>query len=275
MTRAPSSASQSRAHLAPGRAGPDDARPHAGALQLHLHRVRHALQAPLARRVGGHERPGPHGDVRGDEHDVAAPPLDHARARTRAPARCAPTTARSSSRGEALGVDLVHRRRAPPRRRWRRRPRPAPRAAVDLLRRTPSTEPASVTSSGCTTASPPSSRICSASSSQRSVRRAPSATGKPAAASAERGRRTDAGRGAGDDGGPPLRLLVRLGGHQRTSSRRRDAARSRARSRSRSARSRRGRPRSGGPGGPARRARRGPRAWPGSSRGRSAGRRRS
>ncbi len=97
------------AHLAPGRAGADDRGAHAGALELHLHRVRHALQAPLAGGVRRHERPRPHGDVGRDEHHVAAACARPCRARTRAPAGARPTRLRSSSRGEPLGLDLVDR----------------------------------------------------------------------------------------------------------------------------------------------------------------------
>ncbi len=67
------------AHLAPRRAGPDDAGAYAGALELHLHRLGEPLEAPLAGGVRRHERPRPHRHVGGDEHQVAASPLHHAR----------------------------------------------------------------------------------------------------------------------------------------------------------------------------------------------------
>src|SRR3569833_3081635 len=67
------------AHATPGRPRPYDRGPYAGALQLQLQRVDQALQPPLARRVRRHERPGADDHVGGDEHDGAAPALDHPR----------------------------------------------------------------------------------------------------------------------------------------------------------------------------------------------------
>src|SRR5690606_1598500 len=95
-----------RAHLAVGRAGADDAGADAGALELHLQGVDHALQAPLAGGVGRHERPGADGDVGGDEADVAAPALDHPRQEGAAQA-LRPDDVDVEVPGEELRVGLV------------------------------------------------------------------------------------------------------------------------------------------------------------------------
>ena len=94
------------AHLAPGRPGPDDAGADAGALELHLQRVGHAFEAPLAGGVRRHEGPGLHRDVGGDEHQVAAPALDHAgHEGPHQPMRA--DQVEVDLAGEPLGVDLV------------------------------------------------------------------------------------------------------------------------------------------------------------------------
>ena len=92
--------------------------------------------------------------------------------------RCAPTTVRSSSRvnrSESTSV-IVPGATAPA---FETTTSMSPRYCWTALANA-ATESSSVRSSGCTTASPPSARIWAATSSSLSVRRAPSATGKPA-----------------------------------------------------------------------------------------------
>ena len=131
-------------------------------------------------------------DVGGDEDDVAAAPLDHRRARTPGPAgarRRRSGRARGRTARESTSVIVARRDRAG-----------VGDHHLDVAEvggtalANASTESSSVRSSGCTTASPPSARIWAATSSSLSVRRAPSATGKPARPEPERRGGADAGR---------------------------------------------------------------------------------
>ena len=167
----------------------------------------HALETPLAGGVRRHEGPRPDRDVGGDEDDVAAAPLRPSPGTNARTSRCAPTTVRSSSRAnrsESTSVIVPGRDRAG----VRDHHLDVAEVAGRPPWRTSSTESSSVRSSGCTTASPPSARIWAATSSSLSVRRAPSATGKPAGPARSAVAAPMPERGAGDDGGAAVGLVV-------------------------------------------------------------------